>query len=276
MPIVEAKCTNCGATLSVDSAKDAAICQYCSSAFIVEKAINNYRITNNNYINAEVVNIINAPSTSIDFSIKAGRLVKYQGASIDVIIPKEVTVIGSRAFADLDLIESVVIPKGVKLIESGAFADCLKLERISISDTVEKIDQGAFENCENLVSIDIPDSVLFIAPDAFAGCNKLRHVSYSRLIENRVAFRYTPIYVKLAGVEWQCQFCDTHNSADAKFCITCGIENICESRPRGVELKWKCPNCFYLNYPEDMRCASCFSERNLENLSPTESDEFII
>ena len=57
MPLVNAKCTNCGATLTVDDSKEAAICQYCNSAYIVEKAINNYNITNR--INANIVNIYN-------------------------------------------------------------------------------------------------------------------------------------------------------------------------------------------------------------------------
>ena len=49
MPLVNAKCTNCGGALKVDDTKEAAICEYCGSPFIVEKAINNYNyhITNN-------------------------------------------------------------------------------------------------------------------------------------------------------------------------------------------------------------------------------------
>lgn len=42
MPLVQAKCTNCGASLLVDNAKDAAICQYCGAAYVVEQAINNF------------------------------------------------------------------------------------------------------------------------------------------------------------------------------------------------------------------------------------------
>lgn len=57
MPLVNAKCTNCGANLNVDNIKDAAVCEFCGSAFIVEKAINNYNVTNNNSIYANVVNI---------------------------------------------------------------------------------------------------------------------------------------------------------------------------------------------------------------------------
>ena len=45
--LVPAKCTNCNATLTVDESKDAAICPYCNSAFIVAKAINNISVNNN-------------------------------------------------------------------------------------------------------------------------------------------------------------------------------------------------------------------------------------
>ncbi len=50
MPLVEVKCTNCGQTLRVDDSKDAAICEFCGSAFIVEKAINNYNSYNQYHI----------------------------------------------------------------------------------------------------------------------------------------------------------------------------------------------------------------------------------
>ncbi len=49
MPLIPAKCTQCGANIKVDDSKDAGICEYCGTAFITEKAINNYNtyITNN-------------------------------------------------------------------------------------------------------------------------------------------------------------------------------------------------------------------------------------
>lgn len=45
MPLVKAQCTNCGGILEVDNAKEAAICPYCNTPYIVEKAINCF-ITN--------------------------------------------------------------------------------------------------------------------------------------------------------------------------------------------------------------------------------------
>ena len=47
MPIVNAKCTNCGANLKVDNTKDADICSSCGSAFVVAKEINNYLLSEN-------------------------------------------------------------------------------------------------------------------------------------------------------------------------------------------------------------------------------------
>ena len=57
MPLVNAKCTNCGGVLQVDDSKEAAICPFCESAYIVEKAINNYNITNNLNVSNSVVNV---------------------------------------------------------------------------------------------------------------------------------------------------------------------------------------------------------------------------
>ena len=47
MPLVPAKCTSCGATLTLDPSQDAALCPFCNTPFIVEKAINNYTTVNN-------------------------------------------------------------------------------------------------------------------------------------------------------------------------------------------------------------------------------------
>lgn len=55
MAFVQAKCTNCGGVLAVDNSQDAAVCPFCNTPYVVEKAINNYNISNN--IQAGVVNV---------------------------------------------------------------------------------------------------------------------------------------------------------------------------------------------------------------------------
>lgn len=59
MGLIAAKCTQCGAELTVDDTKEAGVCQYCGTAYITEKVINNYNtyVTNNeihNYAGATI------------------------------------------------------------------------------------------------------------------------------------------------------------------------------------------------------------------------------
>lgn len=226
MPLVDAKCTNCGATLVVDSAKDAAICEFCGSAFIVEKAINyySYSVTNHNQITADVVNVYNTSSS--DFIIRSGRLLEYRGASVNAVVPEGVTAIGENAFSGLDMLRSVTIPIGVEIIERGAFSNCTRLSHISIPNTVIRIDERAFENCKQLSSISIPDSVPQIPANTFEGCDNLHHVSYRYIEENPHAFRGTPLYYERWNRGWECQFCNHINPEKEKWCLSCGFENI--------------------------------------------------
>ena len=66
--MIAAKCTNCGANIQVDETKEAGICESCGTAFVTEKAINNY----NTYI-----------TTNNDFS---GANINVTGASVDNLI----------------------------------------------------------------------------------------------------------------------------------------------------------------------------------------------
>ncbi len=87
MPIVPAKCTNCGAPLQVDSGKKAAVCPYCNEAYIVEEAINNY-----NYVTYQTTNIAHADVVQVSddhgaqASIAAGKkfleLKEYDNAKL--------------------------------------------------------------------------------------------------------------------------------------------------------------------------------------------------
>lgn len=63
MPLVAAKCTQCGANIEVDDSKEAGICKFCGTAFITEKAVTNY-IANNTY-NIQNANFV-MPEKNID------------------------------------------------------------------------------------------------------------------------------------------------------------------------------------------------------------------
>lgn len=173
MPLVQAKCTNCGANLEINNTLDAAVCPYCGAAFIVEKAINNFNTTN--HINAGVVNVYGG--NSADFVIRGGVLEKYNGAATEVVIPNSVKIIGDKAFYNCKGITSVVIPDSVQEIGLWAFYECKALPHITIPDSVQKIGQSAFEGCTALAAVVIPDSVKEIRSKAFAECSSLTAIA---------------------------------------------------------------------------------------------------
>ena len=80
-------------------------------------------------------------------------------------------------YIDGKLLEGeLVIPANVTTIGSHAFVGCTNLESISIPDSVTTIGEGAFYGCNRLTSIVIPDSVTTIGYRAFYGCYKLIEV----------------------------------------------------------------------------------------------------
>lgn len=174
MGLVAAKCTQCGASIKVDKTKDAEICEYCGTAFITEKAINNYGITNK--ITDSTVNFFGDGLS--DFVIRAGNLEKYNGADTDVIIPNNITKIGDEAFSGCECMTSVIIPYGVKVIGERAFSGCEGITGIIIPDSVKEIEKSAFENCKNLSHIKIPSLVTTIECATFHGCTSLESIEF--------------------------------------------------------------------------------------------------
>jgi len=182
MPLVQAKCTNCGAGLSVDSSKDAAICSYCGSAFVVEKAINNYIITNAQ-INAQTVNV----NVGIgDFIIEGGILKKYIGNDANVEIPNIVKVIEKDAFVGIECIERITIPSSVTRINQTYINnDLYSYNKGKMKDNCyDYADEifccfspGAFDNCINLKEIILCGD-LEIPENTFANCISIEKITY--------------------------------------------------------------------------------------------------
>ena len=64
MALVPARCTQCGGQIEVDNTQEAGVCKHCGTAFITEKAINNY--TTNYNITNNVTKIINGKDSDDD------------------------------------------------------------------------------------------------------------------------------------------------------------------------------------------------------------------
>lgn len=162
MSLVNAKCTNCGATLIVENTNDAAMCQFCGSAFIIEKAINNFNMNVNVELN------IDKPLVAkfSEFIIRAGILEKYTGESTDVIIPDNVHSISSKAFSHSG-IKCIQMSNNIKTCEKGAFGGCTLLEKVVLSESLDSISESLFYDCKNLRKIVIPENITEIEARAF-------------------------------------------------------------------------------------------------------------
>ena len=175
MALVNVKCTNCGGTLQVDDSREAEICPYCGSAFVVEKAVQNFNVINN--ISAEVVHIYG--KTESDFIIEGNVLLEYKGNATKVHIPDMVHEIGRDAFRGKKYITSITFPKNLECIGVGAFYGCERLEEVVLPEGVDAVADAAFANCCALQRVMLPLSVQKIGNFAFIGCNALADFQWS-------------------------------------------------------------------------------------------------
>jgi len=152
MPFIEAKCTNCGAVLPVDSTREAWICGYCGTPFVVEKAIQQYNTTI--HVDTMVVQ-----GGKADFDISGGVLRKYNGNDADVVVPEGVLKIGEAAFKDCAALESVKLPDSLEEIRKETFMNCVHLKSITFPPklyfgyTLPWLGWSAFEGCKDLVRV---------------------------------------------------------------------------------------------------------------------------
>ncbi len=80
--LVPAICPNCNGMLEIDNKQEAAVCKYCSSPFIVEKAVNNYITNKNTYIqNATIISNKESAESMLEKGITQLRISRYKDAS---------------------------------------------------------------------------------------------------------------------------------------------------------------------------------------------------
>ncbi len=154
MDLFSLKCANCGYTLSKDANEDKYICKACGSEFLINTNI----------------------ASKDDFTVIAGVLEKYTGSSPLIVIPENISVIGSDCFAGMELIKSVSIPNGIISIGNNAFCGCTGLKYVSFPESLQNIGDCAFKDT-GLINVSLLDSIVHIGKDAFMNCQSLEKVS---------------------------------------------------------------------------------------------------
>lgn len=124
-------------------------CEYCGTKYSLEEA---RKLLGKVEIEGDV------SVKEADFIIRAGVLEKYNGSSVDVIIPDNVSIIGKSAFINCKGLKTVIIPNSVREIDDYAFWGCSNLKTINIPNGIEVIGIDVFKGCDSLGMIQLPDS----------------------------------------------------------------------------------------------------------------------
>lgn len=171
------RCDFCNGNLVIDESREFATCEFCGTKYMkstIQQKIQEIRGT---------VSIDGPVETrEVEFVIRGGTLISYNGEKTEVKIPDTVVVIGKNAFQNL-AVQSVTIPDSVKKIDTGAFSGTL-IRSIIIPDSVVEISTRAFYGCKFLERVVLPQKPFTVEKEApqyrycaiFAECRKLKTI----------------------------------------------------------------------------------------------------
>ena len=118
-----------------------------------------------------------AESSASNFTIKSGKLIKYNGTQATVSVPTTVTSIGEGAFENNTTVEKIILPDSVKQIDAYAFWGCENLRTVTLGKGLTVIEDFVFMNCTGLETMTIPSNVHSIGTQAFAGCTRFEDIT---------------------------------------------------------------------------------------------------
>lgn len=124
----------------------------------------------------------------------------------NLIIPDNVTSIGSGAFVGCRSITSVTIPSSVKNVGKGAFIGCNNIELIIFDEGTTAIQADLFESSSKIKKIYIPKSITVIYNNAFAKANNITDIYYGGIEEEwkNVVIQHSNGSLATAMVHYNC------------------------------------------------------------------------
>lgn len=88
--------------------------------------------------------------------------------------------IGENMFINCNL-SSIVMPDNITVIGTGAFKGCVNLVSVSIPEKVTNIKSSAFEGCSQLESVVFPQNITELGGLSFKGCKALKTFTFPKV-----------------------------------------------------------------------------------------------
>ena len=98
----------------------------------------------------------------------------------EIDFPASLRTIGNDAF-EISGIESIVIPDNVTYLGSDAFYHCSELVSATIGSGISNIDSYAFGECKKLQKVVLKNSAVQVGDCAFGGCSSLTDINLSNI-----------------------------------------------------------------------------------------------
>ncbi|MBR5038503.1 MAG: leucine-rich repeat domain-containing protein, partial [Prevotella sp.] len=113
------------------------------------------------------------------FNKEKTRLYTYPAADSrsSYTVPEGVTIIEASAFANNHHLVSILLPDEVTSLGSSTFHDCTNLEEVNLPSGLKRLEGYLFLNCQHLKSVTIPDGVTYLGINLFNGCTSLTSVA---------------------------------------------------------------------------------------------------
>lgn len=126
------------------------------------------------------VNGVSYRLTSIDGLAFYGKKLK------SISIPSTVTSVGSRAFGNCSVLESVSFASTSNTVtwSSECFIDCKALKTITFPQSLQEIPSKCFKNCTSLTQINLPSKLWKIGANAFENCPLSQTVTLGDAVSN--------------------------------------------------------------------------------------------
>lgn len=124
MAFVPAKCTQCGANIEVDDSHEAGICKYCGTAFVTEKAVNNYHNSfniQNATIHVTGLDINNLLLRAAQFEEQNNdeKAIEYYNRVLDIDATHPVAKLGIRRLTKVYIGNTAVSREDMDMIEEA-------------------------------------------------------------------------------------------------------------------------------------------------------------